>query len=123
MTTPLAGKRVLIVEDHFLLAEALADCIADAGAEVVGPCPSVEAALASLDQAGRVDVAILDVMLDRQTSEPVADRLRAMGSPVLLMTGYDDLSMSQRLRGLPRCLKPFERGSLLRKLGELVVPN
>src|SRR3712207_7822162 len=41
----LSGKRVLVVEDEALVAMLVEDELRDAGAEVVGPAPSVEDAL------------------------------------------------------------------------------
>ena len=41
----LEGKRVLVVEDEALVSMLVEDELRDAGAEVVGPAPSVEDAL------------------------------------------------------------------------------
>ncbi len=68
----LTSTRILVVEDNYILATALAECLEDEGAEVLGPCSSVGSALSLLGNAGRVDVAVLDVRLERETSEPVA---------------------------------------------------
>ncbi len=119
MSLPLAGKRILVVEDHFLLADALVDCLEIAGAEVVGPCPSVETAFHTLKTAGHVDMAVLDVQLDTETSEPIADLAREMGLPVLLMTGFDQSTLPRSLRGLPACTKPFDPRGLVQKLQSL----
>ena len=41
----LSGRRVLFVEDEYFLADALDAALREAGATVLGPVPSVEAAL------------------------------------------------------------------------------
>ena len=63
---------------------ALAECLADAGAEVLGPCSTVGGALGLLQDAGRVDVAVLDVRLEHETSGPVGALAPAMGAIGLL---------------------------------------
>jgi|GEM_PF-5328250 len=50
----LAGRRVLVVEDGFLVAMALEDMLGDAGAEVIGPAASVGQAIEAL---GRLPAA------------------------------------------------------------------
>ena len=43
--SPLRGRRILVVEDDYLLAESLNDLLAEAGAKVVGPVGNVPEAL------------------------------------------------------------------------------
>lgn len=83
----LAGARVLLVEDEPLIALELEQFLAACGAEIVGPAPTVRAALAAL-QAGRPDVAVLDLNLRGEKSTPVARALKATGVPLVLATGY-----------------------------------
>ena len=87
----LAGKSVLIVEDQLLIAMDLETILEQAGLEVIGVARSSAEALRAL--AGRrPDVAVLDVNLGGETSEPVARALRAQGVPYVFATGYSDLS-------------------------------
>ncbi len=83
---PLSGVRVLVVEDDPLTAMDLEDCLAEAGAAVVGLCHSVEEAMArtAVDDFA---VAILDFSLGRDTTSPVARRLARRGVPFVLYTG------------------------------------
>jgi DNA-binding response OmpR family regulator len=119
MVDELAGQRVLVVEDNYILATALAECVENAGAEVLGPCSSVASALALLEDAGRVDAAVLDVRLETETSEPVAARARENGIAVLLMTGFDEGMLPASLQGLPLCTKPFDARALVGALQRL----
>ena len=63
----LSGRRVLVVEDEYFIA--IADDIARAlgrlGAEVVGPVPDRDEALALLSSGERVDLAVLVRALPR----------------------------------------------------------
>jgi DNA-binding response OmpR family regulator len=81
------GSRVLIVEDEFFIALDIGQQLADAGFEVVGPAPSVAKALSLLDEQG-CDVAVLDVNLGGETSEPVARKLRESAKPFVVLSGY-----------------------------------
>jgi CheY-like chemotaxis protein len=103
----LAGLRVLVVEDSFLVATGLARMVEQMGCDVVGPAPGVAAALALIDSPG-CDAAIVDINLGTQSAEPVAERLRAAGIPFLFMTGYasparltDRFASARRLRKPP----------------------
>ena len=51
---------------------------------------SVEAALDALDNT-RFDLALLDYNLGSESSEAVARRLKAMGVPFWLATGYGEM--------------------------------
>ena len=58
----LAGLRVLIVEDEFLLAMELETLVECSGCTAVGPASSVRQALALID-GEEPDIALLDVDL------------------------------------------------------------
>lgn len=102
----LAGKRVLIVEDEYFVADDLRRAFAKADAEVVGPFASVAAALAAARE-GEFDAAILDINLGGEMSYAVADSLLERGIPFVLATGYDDWAVPQRLSAAARLPKPF----------------
>jgi DNA-binding response OmpR family regulator len=59
--------------------------LASAGYDVVGLATSVQKAL-RLEP--KCDVAVLDVYLGRETSEPIARKLRECGKPFVVLTGY-----------------------------------
>ena len=81
------GSRVLIVEDEFFIALDIGQQLADAGFEVVGPAPSVAKALSLVAEQG-CDVAVLDVNLGGETSEPVARKLQESDKPFVVLSGY-----------------------------------
>lgn len=117
----LAGLAVLLVEDEFLVACELADFLADHGANVLGPAPSVEAALKLIDRHGRrLDGAVLDVNLRGERSFPAADALALLGVPFVFVTGYDPGAMPGRYSSSPHCLKPIDKPVLLRILARAV---
>lgn len=85
----LGGRRVLVVEDDFLLAQDLLEELLRCGAEVMGPVGTVAGALALLEVGPSPYLAILDIKLGDGMVYPVADRLRRLGVPFIFATGYD----------------------------------
>jgi DNA-binding LytR/AlgR family response regulator len=110
----LAGLRVLIVEDEFLLAMELEALVEQRGCMVLGPVSSVRNALAMLD-GERPELALLDVNLKGERATPVAAALQARGVPFVLITGYSGPQLSEpELRDAPRIDKPVNCRALKR---------
>jgi CheY-like chemotaxis protein len=110
---PLAGRRVLVVEDNYLIAMDLAGILERAGADVVGPVLSVQEACDALDPPP--DIATLDVQLGEETSFPIADELARRGVPFVFATGTADLiPTTHRSRAL--CQKPLSERAILKAL-------
>lgn len=95
-SSPLNGRRVLVVEDDFLLAQDVRNMLRKAGAEVVGPFPTAEAAISRIEGGEPIDFAVLDVNLGGQRGFPVADVLIERNLPFALTTGYDASSIPER---------------------------
>jgi CheY-like chemotaxis protein len=122
MNSPFSGRRVLVVEDEMIVAWLLEDMLADLGCAVVGPVGSVNQALAMID-AEAIDVAVLDVNLDGQTSYPVADALAARGVPFVFSTGYDKDRLLEGYRTFPVLQKPYHQSELGDTLAKLLTPE
>lgn len=112
----LAGRRILLVEDEYMIAVDLADALARLGAEVVGPVPTLERALALATSPAPLDGAVLDVSLHGELVFPVADALLARGVPFVLATGYDEWVVPEAYRDVPRHEKPIDPELLARDL-------
>jgi DNA-binding NtrC family response regulator len=121
-TGPLAGRRILLVEDEYLIAEIMEEWLCRAGAEVIGPVPSVTQALESIgDDLGRVDGAVLDVNLGNgETSYPIADKLTECGVPYLFATGDVQIINDPAHRERPHLEKPLAKLQLLRAVEKLL---
>jgi CheY-like chemotaxis protein len=89
----LQACRILVVEDENLLADELAQESAEAGAQVLGPAPTIELALSVLEGEPTPDGAILDVNLSGVAVFPLADTLIKRGVPLVFTTGYDPESL------------------------------
>jgi two-component SAPR family response regulator len=116
--TDLAGHRVLVVEDEFLLAMELEALLERNGCEVLGPASTVEWALALIVH-DRPDLALLDVNLKGLRATPVAAALRERGVPFVLITGYSRLQLTEpELHAAPRIDKPLTCGDLKRAMAQ-----
>ncbi|PZN95104.1 MAG: response regulator [Alphaproteobacteria bacterium] len=118
MTEPGAlRRRILVVEDEYVIAMDLALELEELGFEVVGPAGSVSEALALVDRGDRLDGAILDVNLRNERVYPVADALAARGVRFVFASGYDARLMPDAYADVPRCGKPIDRAVIVRFLG------
>lgn len=106
----LAGRRILIVEDEYLIAMDLALGLGDLGADIVGPAGSVAEALELIDSVGtELDGAVLDVNLRDERVYPVAEALLALGVRFIFASGYDAALMPPEYTDIPRCPKPMDK--------------
>lgn len=108
---PVAGKRVLIVEDEVFVGLMLREDLQSAGADVTGPLTGVDEALDVLGTE-TFDAALLDVNLRGEMSFPVADKLMARKVPFVFVTGYGDDAMPRRFKHSARLAKPYDPKSL-----------
>ncbi|MBP0492044.1 response regulator [Roseomonas indoligenes] len=122
---PLAGCRVLLVEDEYVIADEMDGWLRQAGAVVLGPVPDVDGALDLIErEAGALDVAVLDANLgDGETAYPVADRLEELGVPFLFATGDVRLVDEPSYQSRTRLEKPVTQRGLVRALQSLVPPR
>ena len=109
--TSLDGLRVLIVEDQFLIADDMRRAVTALGAAVVGPCATVEDAIARL-KSEPVQVGLLDLSLRGEQVLPVADEMIRRGVPFAFATGYEEWVIPARYRGHPRIEKPASASAL-----------
>lgn len=116
MSGLLDGLRLLVVEDEFLIAHDLVRELRAAGAQVIGPAPSVDAALELLDAAGELDGAVIDINLQGETAYPVAEALMERNVPLVFATGYDQSAIPRRYGHVARCEKPVDIPTLARAL-------
>jgi CheY-like chemotaxis protein len=104
-------RRVLLVEDEWLIAAEMEALLEDLGCEVIGPAGRVAQAL-QLIEAHRPDAALLDVSLGPERSFPIAETLTRLGVPFLFLTGYMTVDLPAAFAGKPILSKPVSFGSL-----------
>lgn len=109
----LAGRRILIVEDEYIIAADLEDVLAREGATVVGIASSVAHGLALVDKA-HPEAAVLDLNLGGEISAPVASALAERSVPFVIVTGYgESWSRYPEFRDVPRTDKPVDPWHLI----------
>lgn len=108
----LNGRRILLVEDESLVAALAEDMLLDAGCEVLLAMRLDEAMLLANDDD--VELGILDVNLGAERSYPVADLLRARGTPFIFATGYGRAGLNGAYQDVPVLQKPYRSDELLR---------
>lgn len=113
-----AGRKVLVVEDEALIAAQLEAVLREAGCTVIGPAANPRDAIELIERE-RPDVAVLDVNLNGERSDGVADALAARGVPFLFCTGYAGGGGAARFADAPVLSKPLDPGELLRTLATL----
>ena len=103
----LRGKRILLIEDEFYIADDVSRVLRNAGVVVVGPVATLSAAHEILDRDG-FDCAILDLNLHGDDAIELADRLSAAGKSFVIATGYGSGAVPDRMKKAPRIEKPFD---------------
>lgn len=105
-------KRIMVVEDEFLLALDLEAALQNAGYVVLGPVGAVEEAI-DLALKATPDAALLDANLNGFPVDRVAETLNDAGIPFLFVSGYGRDSLPERFRDKFLVSKPFEEARLL----------
>lgn len=108
----LSGRKILVVEDEWLIAQHLSMCLEDMGCDVVGPVSGVEDAIEKIADE-EIDCALLDANLNGTTSAPIVDALMAATVPFIIVTGYGGLELpTAAMDSAPRLNKPFAEHEL-----------
>ncbi len=110
-----AGKRILVVEDEYFLADEVRRTLLDLNATVVGPAATIDEAM-TLISTETIDAAILDVHLGDEFVFPVAERLEELDVPFVFATGYDRLFIPPEFKGFALCAKPMELHKIAKAL-------
>lgn len=108
----LAGLRLLVVEDEYMIAEHISMLLEDFGCDVAGPVATIEEALTVLKKGG-LDGVLLDANLDGESSALIATALNDALVPFVVATGYGSGNLGDdTLNAAPRIIKPFGKTEL-----------
>ena len=105
-TSKLRGRRILVVEDEYFLADELRRSFEGAGAIILGPVPTTAQAQRLLETSAGLDAAVLDVNLRGELVYPLVDQLLEAHIPMVFVTGYDASEIPDRYRQIAVCEKP-----------------
>lgn len=84
---PLTGLRVLLVEDHWHLMEALRLTIERSGGTVIAAAATLEET-ERLVAKGGFDAVVMDLNLQNVMATPLVERMSESGIKVILVTAY-----------------------------------
>lgn len=111
----LEGKRILLVEDEFLIALMAAQMLEALGAVVIGPANSNARGLALIDKE-KIDGALLDVNLNGERSDAIARRLKEKGVPYGFVSGYGAGGWPADALGVEKPYKQEQLAELLSRI-------
>jgi CheY-like chemotaxis protein len=117
---PLNGRRILVVEDEYFLADDIGNALRTLGAEIAGPVGHIEDAVEMLHDGGALDAAVLDVNIRSEPIFPIARELRARRVPFVFTTGYDRISIEPEFQDVPLWEKPIDIVAMVQNLASLV---
>lgn len=107
-TKVLRGRRLLVVENDYMLATDLAEALRAHGAKVIGPASRAEDALELIASADTIHGAVLEADLGGEQGYPVAAVLRQRGVPFAFVTGYDPWALPKAYADAPYFEKPVD---------------
>lgn len=119
-TGALSGRRILIIEDEYFLAEDIAHALKAHGARVVGPVGELAEATSILAGDVAIDAAVVDINLRDQMVFSLARVLRARMVPFVFTSGYDRSSIETEFHDVPLWEKPFDLSAMTRELAGLL---
>jgi DNA-binding NtrC family response regulator len=112
LATSLDGKRVLIVEDEYLIGSDLRRIVERAGAKAYGPLDDPLAAQQMIERYP-IDLALLDFRLHHADSIEIARVLKTHGVPYVVVTGYARHALPEEMQHAPYVQKPVRAGLLI----------
>jgi DNA-binding response OmpR family regulator len=110
----LSGVRVLVVEDHWHVANALQSFLESEGMQVSGPAATTADAQ-RLATEQKPDLAIVDIHLKLETAYVLIHQLEKQGIGVVVLSGYAVLpALTTKVVAILQ--KPFNGPELLEAL-------
>ena len=92
-SSELKGARILLVEDSWHVGTAIKRLLRGLGADVAGPAATIADAERIISEH-KPDVAIVDINLrNGERANTLLDRLQEEGIPVIVITGYTEVSL------------------------------
>ncbi|OAF11697.1 response regulator [Bradyrhizobium neotropicale] len=116
----LTGRRILVVEDEYFLADDIGRTLRAFGAEVAGPVGHIEDAIGILNDGGILDAAVLDVNIRSEMIFPVARELRTREVPFVFTSGYDRITIGTEFEDVPLWEKPIDIVAMARNLAAII---
>lgn len=115
----LTGKRIVVVEDDFLLATDICRDLRERGAVVLGPAPTPFYA-EQLIRRNNIDAAVLDIRLHGTTVFELAAQFQERGVPIVFVSASNRQDLPARFQDMAFVQKPVMGHALHDALIELL---
>jgi len=113
MTTSRAGKTLMIVEDEMLVATTLKCELEDAGYNVLNLTDRIAEAL-EVAKESQPDLALVNIhLVGGDDGIELAQQLKALGIPVLLISGQVSRARSARTVAIASLPKPYDAADMV----------
>ena len=117
---PLTGRRVLVIEDEYFLADDIVRALTALGARIVGPYGDLDEATEVVERDIAIDAAIVDINLRSKMAFPLARVLRSRKVPLVFTTGYDKSSIEPEFQDVRLWGKPLDIKAMTRELTSMI---
>lgn len=107
MAQDVRRLRVLIIEDESLVAMLVEDMLLDLGHDIAGVVGRLDEAISTARSAD-IDLAVVDLNLNGQRTDAVAEILYRRGVPFVFATGYGPAGVRADWTHAPVLQKPFQ---------------
>jgi hypothetical protein len=104
--TSTAGRRVLLVEDEFLIAQMVADMLADLECVCVGPVMTMADGVKAAANAD-CDAAIINLIIQGEMAYPIVETLARREIPFCFASGVLPRGVEEKWRPRPFIRKPY----------------
>jgi DNA-binding response OmpR family regulator len=111
----IAGLRVMVFEDDFLLAGTLADVLGRLGCTVVRCIAVFDHAMDAVAKED-FDIAVVDLQLQGVTAYPLLDRLAERDIPCIIASCRSPGEIPPRYLSVPTISKPYTASELRRAI-------
>lgn len=109
----LSGRRILLIEDDWFIADALASLLDAEGVDIVGPAATLEEAQ-RLAETQAFDLAVVDLNLGGVRADPLVERLTRSSVPVIVVSAYETHEFTDKV--FATLQKPVAATALIRAL-------
>ncbi len=116
----LIGKRILVLEDEYLIGLELERILEECGAQSVDIASTIDQLRSWINSGQTCELAILEVEARGVSSLKTASSLQARNIPIIFTSAYDaDLSGITGFSGTPVVGKPYGKSQIVQAVATL----
>jgi DNA-binding response OmpR family regulator len=100
------ARRILVVEDEFLIAHMVKDMLAELECACIGPIMTMEPGVAAAASVA-CDAAIINLVIQGQMAYPIVEELYRRNIPFCFASGVPRHDIHEKWRNSPFISKPY----------------